>query len=239
MTSVWIDRRQGRGGGASHRGRGAPRRDLPEHGRRSPTTPCPPDGVAGACRALGAVGGRARLSGRGPERDAGRRRHRPLLRLLQRSDARAARGARRASRTSPGRFPRWRTRWAGRAVASHRSWAASAACAGGSSRGGGRTTSWRREWLRPGAGRSGRMRLRPVPSAPPSSTMTKLRSLPAQESAHAGELLGARVARRPGLQDAVAVEARDHVHVVVEDRLPGSGAVGLHDRDAVACRARR
>ncbi len=83
------------------------------------------------------------------------------------------------------------------------------------------------------------MPLRPVPSAPPNSTMANLRSLPAQERAHTGELLGARVARRPGLQDAVAGKARDHVHVVVEDRLPCSGAVGLHDRDAVACRARR
>src|SRR4029079_11964960 len=64
---------------------------------RSRTTPSRPDPVGRACLALGAVGGRGRLSGRRPERDAGRRGDLPLLRPLQRSYARGGRRARRIS----------------------------------------------------------------------------------------------------------------------------------------------
>ncbi len=51
--------------------------------------------------------------------------------------------------------------------------------------------------------------------------------LAAQERAHAGEVLGVGATRLPGHQDAVAGEAREDVHVVVEDRLAGGRAVGL------------
>jgi hypothetical protein len=54
---------------------------------------------------------------------------------------------------------------------------------------------------------------------------------------HSGAvLLGDHGGARRVLEQSVALEARDHVHVRVEDGLPGRRPVVLHDVDAVAAR---